>query len=130
MYIFYLAKSYLCKMKVMLALLGVLLLGCTDPETKIPTGILSEVKFVNMLKDVHFAEATFELNKSKGIENTKNTLATSYQSIYTKYNIDDSTFNKSLEYYAKHPEILEEIYSTVLQELDYDRTTLNQQETN
>ena len=130
MYIFCLLKSYLCKMKMMLSLLGVLLLGCTDPETKIPTGILSEVEFVNMLKDVHLAEATFELNKSKGIENAKNTLANNYQSIYKKHNIDDSTFSKSLEYYAKHPKILEEIYSTILEQLTDERSTLDRQETN
>ena len=41
-----------------------------------------------------------------------------------------SSFNKSLEYYAKHPEILEEIYSTVLEQLTGERSTLNQQETN
>ena len=130
MYIFYLAKSYLCKMKVMLALLGVLLLGCTDPETKIPTGILSETAFASILKEVHLTEAIFELNKSKGMENAKNTLANSYQSIYKTHNITDTTFSKSLDYYAKNPEILEEIYSTVLEELANEYSALNQQETN
>ena len=130
MYIFYLAKSYLCKMKVMLALLGVLLLGCTAPETKIPAGILSEVEFANMLKDVHWEEAAFELNKSKGMENAKNTLANSYQSIYKKYDVTDTTFSKSLDYYAKNPEKLEKIYSTILEQLTDERSTLNQQETN
>ena len=91
---FSLLKSYLCKIKIMLSILSVLLLACTAPKTKIPTGILSETGFASILKEIHLGEAAFELNKSKGIENAKNTLATRYQSIYTKYNIDDSTFNK------------------------------------
>ena len=117
-------------MKNLIYLLGVLLLGCTAPETKIPTEILSKMEFASILKEIHVAEAAFELNKSKGLENAKNTLANSYQSIYKKYDIADTTFSKSLDYYAKNPEILEEIYSTVLEQLTEERSTLNQQETN
>ena len=114
----------------MILLLSVLLLACTAPETKIPTGILSETEFRNMLKEVHLAESAFELNKNNGLENAKNTLSNSYQSIYKEYDTDNSTFNKSLEYYVKHPEILEEIYSTILEQLTEGASTLDQQETN
>ena len=117
-------------MKIIILLLSILLLACTTPKIEIPTEILSETEFTNMLKEIHLEEAAFELNKSKGLENAKNILANSYQSIYKKHNIDDSTFSKSLEYYAKHPEILEKIYSTVLEQLTGERSTLNQQETN
>jgi hypothetical protein len=117
-------------MKIIILLLSILLLACTTPKIEIPTEILSETEFANMLKEIHLEEAAFELNKSKGVINAKNSLATSYQSIYKKHNIDDSTFSKSLEYYAKHPEILEEIYSTVLEQLTGERSTLDQQETN
>ena len=117
-------------MKIILSILSVLLLACTAPKTEILTGILSETEFANMLKDVHLAESAFELNKNNGLENAKNTLANSYQSIYKKYDIADTTFSKSLEYYAKHPKILEEIYSTVLEQLTDERSTLDQQETN
>ena len=91
MYIFCFLKSYLCKMKIILSILSVLLLACTSPKIEKPTGILSETDFVNMLKEIHLEEAAFELNKSKGLENAKNILANSYQSIYKKHNIDDST---------------------------------------
>ncbi len=123
-------KSYLCIMKIILSILSVLLLACTAPKTEIPTDILSETEFANMLKEIHLEEAAFELNKSKGLENAKNTLANNYQSIYKEHNIDASAFNKSLDYYAKHPKILEDIYSTVLEQLTDERSTLDQQETN
>jgi len=113
-------------MKIILTVLSILLLGCTAPETKTPTGILSEVEFANMLKDIHLAEAAFELNKSKGMKNTKNTLANSYQSIYIKYNITDTTFSQSLDYYAKNPEKLEKTYADVLEQLTKERSTLDQ----
>jgi len=113
-------------MKIMLSILSVLLLACTAPKIEIPTEILSETDFVNMLKEIHLEEAAFELNKSKGLENAKNTLANNYQSIYKKHDVSASTFSKSLGYYAKHPEILEGIYSTVLEQLTDKRSTLDQ----
>ena len=117
-------------MKIIILLLSILLLACTTPKIEIPTEILSETEFTNMLKEIHLEEAAYELNKSKGVINAKNSLVTSYQSIYKKYDVDDSTFSKSLEYYAKHPEILEKIYSAVLEQLTGERSTLDQQETN
>ena len=117
-------------MKIMLSILSVLLLACSTPKTETPTGILSRKEFVRILKEVHLREAAFELNKSKGVENAKNTLANSYQSIYKKYDVTDTTFSKSLDYYAKHPEKLGKIYTDVLEQLTEERSTLNQQETN
>jgi len=117
-------------MKIIILLLSVLLLACTAPKTKTPTGILSETDFANMLQEIHLVEAAFELNKRKRKENSKNSLANSYQSIYKQYDIGNAAFSESLEYYAKHPAILEEIYSTVLEQLAEDRSTLDRQETN
>ena len=114
-------------MKIILSILSILLLACTSPKTEIPTEILSKMEFASILKEIHVAEAAFELNKSKGLENAKNTLANNYQSIYKKHDISASTFSKSLDYYAKNPEKLEKIYSNVLEELNEERSTLNQQ---
>ena len=110
----------------MILLLTILLLACTAPEIEMPTGIVSEREFANMLKDVHLAEAAFELNKTKSMKNAKNALANSYQSIYKKHSIDEADFSNTLSYYALHPEKLEAIYTTVLEELSKERTTLNQ----
>jgi len=117
-------------MKIILSILSILLVACASPKTEIPIGILSETEFANMLKEVHLAEAAFELNKSKELENAKNSLANSYQSIYKEYDIDNSTFNKSLDYYAENLEKLEKIYTDVLEQLTDERSTLNPQETN
>jgi len=114
-------------MKIYLLILAFLLCACYNPKEKIPENILSETEFTNILKEFHLAEAAFELNKREEILNPRNNLANSYQSIYNKYDIDGSTFSNSLNYYAKHPEILEKIYSTVLEQLTNERSNLNQQ---
>ncbi|MFQ3332681.1 MAG: hypothetical protein ACI84S_000920 [Thalassomonas sp.] len=113
-------------MKILLSILSVFLLACTSPKTEIPTDILSETTFTNILKEVHLAEATFELHKTKGMENAKNELAHNYSTIYKTHEITGDDFDKTLDYYAQHPEQLEKIYTSVLEELSKERTTLNQ----
>ena len=113
-------------MKIPSFILCLIFLSCGNPKTEIPQDILSETTFTNILKEVHLAEAAFELSKTKSMKNAKNALANSYQSIYKKHSIDEADFSNTLSYYALHPEKLEAIYTTVLEELSKERTTLNQ----
>lgn len=114
-------------MKFSFSILICLLFACTTPEEKIPENILSETKFELLLKEIHLAEAAFELNKSKGIEQAQNTLANSYRNIYTEKEITEEEFKITLEYYSNHPEKLEKIYTHILEQLTKERSILNQQ---
>lgn len=104
-----------------------ILLSCGAPKTKIPQDILSENSFIDLLKDIHLAEAKFELLKTKGMENAKNELAHNYSAIYETHQITAYDFDKTIDYYAQHPEQLEKIYTRVLEQLTKDRTILDQQ---
>ena len=114
-------------MKIYLSILACLLCACYNTEEKIPENILSETAFENILKEIHLAEGTFELNKTKNMENAQTTLANNYTSIYSEYKISAIDFKNTLNYYAQHPEKLEYIYRNVLEELNEERSTLNQQ---
>ena len=120
-------KYYICNMKIISFILSLILLSCGNPKTEIPQDILSKNSFIGLLKDIHLAEAKFELHKTKGMENAKNELAHNYSSIYKKYEITIDDFDKTLDYYAQHPEQLEKIYTRVLEQLTKDRTILDQQ---
>ena len=99
--------------------------ACNTPEEKIPENILSENTFESILKEIHLAEATFELHKTKGMGKAKNELANSYQNIYSEYAISEEDFKTTLEYYSVNPEKLEKIYDKILKELTKERATLN-----
>ncbi|MDB4126627.1 DUF4296 domain-containing protein [Flavobacteriales bacterium] len=114
-------------MKIISFILSLILLSCGNPKTEIPQDILSENSFINLLKDIHLAEAKFELHKIKGMENAKNELAHNYSTIYETHEITPDDFDKTLAYYAQHPEQLEKIYTSVLEQLTKDKTILNQQ---
>ena len=114
-------------MKIYLSILACLLCACYNTEEKIPENILSEKVFSSVLKDIHLAEGEFELNKTPNMVNAKSTLANNYTSIYSEHKISAIDFKNTLNYYAQHPEKLEYIYSIILEELNEERSTLNQQ---
>ena len=114
-------------MKISSFILCLILLSCVNQQKETPQNILSENSFINLLKDIHLAEAKFELHKTKGMENAKNELAHNYSTIYENYEITIDDFDKTLDYYAQHPEQLEKIYTSVLEQLTKDRTILDQQ---
>ena len=114
-------------MKISSLILCLILLSCGDTKTEIPKDILSENSFISLLKDIHLAEAKFELHKTKGMGNAKNELAHNYSTIYGTHEITLDDFDKTLDYYAQHPEQLEKIYTRVLEQLTKDRTILDQQ---
>ena len=113
-------------MKIKSIIFCVIFLSCGTTKTEIPKDILSENSFIVLLKDVQLAEAKFELHKSKGIENAKIELAHNYSSIYNTHGITKKDFDKTMDYYTQHPEQLEKILTSVLEQLKKDRTILDQ----
>jgi hypothetical protein len=114
-------------MKIPSFILCLIFLSCGAPKTEISQEILSKNSFIGLLKDIHLAEAKFELHKTKGLENAKNELAHNYSAIYETHAITADDFDKTLDYYAQHPEQLEKIYTRVLEQLTKDKTILDQQ---
>ena len=114
-------------MKLKILIICCFLLACSSPKERIPEGILPEKEMVSILKEVHLAEANFELLKTNSKKVAQNTLLNNYQEIYSKYNIDENEFQQTLEYYANHPEKLEGIYSKVLEDITEERSMLDQQ---
>jgi hypothetical protein len=92
-----------------------LFISCNNNWLNKPEGLLSEKKMVDMLVDLHLANAIFE-NQGGGSEDKKLVLTSEdyYYSVLKKYNVPDSTFEKSFVYYASFPKTFEKIYASVL----------------
>lgn len=101
------------------------LLACSAPKKEIHEEIIAEEVFANILKEVHLAEANFELEKIKGMDEAKNKLAIAYHNIYSANHISEEEFHHTLLYYSEHPKELEDIYAFVLEQLTEKRTNLN-----
>jgi hypothetical protein len=103
------------------------LLACSSPKERILEGILSQKEFANILKEIHLVEGVFELQKTNSKEGAQNALSNCYQTIFSSHNINETIFQKTLEYYANHPSELEEIYADVIEGITEERSTLNPQ---
>lgn len=101
-----------------LILIAVLLFSsCSKEEEKRPEEVLSESEMVDVMVDVHLAEAV--LTRKRG-ENQKVDKLTDayYQKIYEKHNITKKTFETSFSYYQQNLSDLQRIYEQVITELN------------
>lgn len=117
-------------MKIIFSIFCFFLLACAPKEQVINQDVLEEKIFIEILKDIHLADAEFELLKGDRMEQALKQKSKKYNLIYTKYNVLEDDFKASLSYYSKHQEKLNSIYKEVSKKLTDERASLNQQETN
>lgn len=107
-----------------------ILFGCQKNMQNNDLGVLSKKKFTTVFKEIHLVEAEFEINKRNGVKNAYDILLSNYNDIYQRNQVNEKDFKKALDYYAKNPEKLEQIYIDILGDLKQEKTILDQQETN
>jgi len=94
-----------------------LILSITSCKNKKPEkDILSQKEFINVLVDIHLANAT--LNYMQADKNWKNYKADDYYpSILKKHNVSVKKFEKTIQYYIKQPVKYDAVYDSVINRL-------------
>lgn len=78
-----------------------------------PDDLLSEDSLINVLVDIHMADAI--ISQSTFVNEEKKTFTYSaYGNIFKKHNISKTRFETSLGYYSASPDELHKIYEKVL----------------
>lgn len=97
------------KQSLLYILLLILLSGCSVR----PWGVLSHDEMVDVLLDVHIAEASMKIldPRAKRIEKQEY-----YNMVFEKHNTTKEQFDKSLDWYSRHPKNLIAIYDDVKKE--------------
>ncbi len=96
--------------------LCLILFSCGSAEEKkvvIPDVVLSKEKMAEVLTDIHIAEAEANLHPIADTAAVKS----GFQKIFEKNKISKEQYEKSLSFYIEHPELLNEVYEKVLNEL-------------
>ncbi len=91
------------------------LFACKDSEIVIPPDILSKEELVPILTDLQIAQASrtiFEYSDTVSYSLNDYRMA-----ILKKKNIEEAKFESSMKFYSAHPELLQEIYNEVVNEL-------------
>ena len=90
--------------------------SCDEPIMPKPENLLKEKQMINMLVDIHIAEATYNqfrydtIMKSNSSENF-------YYSVLDKYEVVDTVFEQSYVYYSSLPKDFEKMYREVMNRL-------------
>ncbi len=96
--------------------LSILLFSCGGDEEQvtIPADVLPKEKMAMVITDVHLAEAEADL---KTLPDSSSTGKIGFEKIYEKNQISKAQYDTSLSFYVDHPELLNEVYEIVLNEL-------------
>lgn len=104
------------KLVVILSFLFVVISACDKLPIEKPEYLLTEKQMIEMLVDIHIAEATYVQMAHDSI--IRNSSAVNfYYSILDKYQVPDSVFEKSFIFYASTPKQFEEMYKDVMSKL-------------
>lgn len=101
---------------VLCTLYIVLVISCGQEEkyVVIPSDVLPKEKMAEVLTDIHLAEAKVNL---KTLPDSASTEKLSFQKKFEKHKITKEQYEKSISFYIDHPELLNEVYEKVLNEL-------------
>jgi hypothetical protein len=99
----------------LLFLLLIIILSCTKPEVKIPEGVLKKEKMVPVLADIHIAQAVAVMNAAS--DTTRYSMNDLMNYIFKIHKITKAEYDSSIAFYTLHPEIMSQIYDSVITEL-------------
>jgi hypothetical protein len=89
------------------------LFGCSTHEDK---DIIDQDKFVDILADIHIADAVIVV-KGLRINSDSAQIKALYNDVFLKYNITQKQLDKTFEFYSKKPIKLDRLYNRVSEKI-------------
>ena len=110
----YLPKKWLIQLCT--AMVVLMFLSCSKKE-RVPEGILSRGQMVTVLSELYIIEQKIS---TLGIKRDSLTqiFAAMKGRVFKQTGVEESVFEKSLNYYVDHPKSLEEIYTVLIDSLN------------
>lgn len=109
---------------ILLFVLVFIVVACEKPIIPKPDDLIKQDKMIEMLVDMHLAEATHTKFRYDSIMKN-NSSVNFYYSVLAKYEIPDSVFEKSFLYYASNPKSFEKMYRKVMSDLSQKEQELS-----
>lgn len=91
--------------------------GCSGDDSDKPDLVLEKDKMVEVMVDVHLAEAVLTRLRGKGEDVTELT-EVYYQRVFEMNHITQQEFDTSFTYYQRNLDIMDDIYEDVITELN------------
>jgi hypothetical protein len=97
-----------------LILISLSFICCKSKE--VPKAIIQPKQMEKVLYDIHIADSY--ITSIGNVDSAKKVSAAFYKGIYKKFKTDSVQYNKSMDYYYKHPDLLTEIYDQIKKDLE------------
>jgi len=103
---------------VFVFLLAALMSACTyDKGTEAPDNLVPPDKMISFLVDLHLAEAKMSYGDIRDADSLEIVFRNYERSLFNKYDMQDSAYYRSYEYYLTNMDQLQEIYGAVVDSL-------------
>lgn len=104
------------KLQILFLFLILAIFGCEDEVLNKPENLVKEQQMIEMLVDIHLAEATYNRFRYDSIMENNSSI-NFYYSVLEKYQVPDSVFEQSFVFYASTPKNFEKMYRKVMNNL-------------
>lgn len=98
------------KFIIVFALILAFSTSCSDGTDKL--SVIDEDKFVNVLTDIHMADATLAI-KGFRINSDSTRVRLFYNDVLMEYNVTQKQIHNTFSYYTKNPKEFEDVYEKV-----------------
>ncbi len=115
--IYNLATVFMKKITTILFLIVFTAFACSNPPFEKPAILIEKEKMIDILVDVHLAEAARNNRGHRDTMVARSSSADFYYSVLQKHDVKDSVFEKSLIFYASQPRQFEKMYRQVMNQL-------------
>ena len=84
--------------------------ACSDSSA--PKDVLDKPQMLSLLTDVHIIDGEL-YNVAQQPDSLYKFGTNKYKAVFKKHHTNDAQFRKSLEYYTRQPEVIQDIYDTL-----------------
>lgn len=87
-------------------------------KDKLPEGVLDEKAMVELLTEMHTADAYFKVTTGSEYDTLIGEINYTYNQIFKKHGTTKENFEKSMDYYSKNPKKFRAMYEKVVLNLN------------
>ena len=92
--------------------------SCVEKTEEIPLDVLSKAQMTELLVNMHLYEAVAYRQVELSYDSSTKLQAYFEKALLLERDIEDSIYNRSIEYYLQRPKIMHQIYEEVLDSLE------------
>ena len=98
--------------KYIILFFSVLLFSVSCKNDSTPPGVLEKPQMLSLMTDIHVTDGEL-YNVAQQPDSLYRYATDRYRLLFKRHHITENQFKKSLEYYSRQPEVIQEMYDTL-----------------